>query len=649
MNVRGWFSSAMSNVGYAYNSVTSTIGAVVSHPSLGGYAKNFGVQFWEGFSRILDPNNLTKYVSAPDTSATMYESFKANASYLGFALLLEMTKQAILLRTISGNNTWVDTSIEFTLNLSVFTMTSVIALHRFYDNTLLNASLAKQATREVPLHSYYQSCECDGGALIKAGLMSPVNSTIKLLPIVIGSCLPIPGIKYITTPAYMYVYGEGLVDYAHAAAGTCTEHRAQKLAKENGYVFGTGASLYLAGESILFLLSQYTGAYNLFISNAIYSAIYPYFETAILFRDRSLPNEYPGVDFYRYHRNFLNFMASNMKGTILPLLQNKDKKRYWAEMAEYIADTSPGKMTKQLFSCDIYGDWRSPKNFVLSPVNKLFFKEYYKSIIREINKIIDLRDKPIYELELKDIPTAILGPIVPVLPNRLTGFFMSDSYKELVTVAFSDWMDDPLKAAKRFFDDVHQIQEKASIRVLSDQDPRWKKMVDNAAQIKSEQRPTIEEVKEPIQAPTNVENKAAISGVTQRGIFARPEPTQPDISRKHKFLLELKEGVNNHGWDTKGSTLFGTCVPDKIDNMRSHLKSLHMFSSPTAVNIAFDKVKGLFTNYRPIDSRNKDVEALYRLIVHNLGILVNNPDGELLSLSQSQTPQFKNSLTASRH
>jgi hypothetical protein len=649
MNVRGWFSSAASTIASTlkstYTFARDTIVAVATYPSFTAYANNFGVQFWEGFTRVADPNNLTKIVSAPRTQSTMFESFKSNViCYFSLAMLLDVTKNAILVRVVSGEDTWADSAITLTMNSFVMVGMTTIMIHRYYDNTLLTMALAKQVSEEVPLSPHYKSCACDSGALIKAGVVSPINLTGKVLSIWAASWVPV--VRYITPFAYTYAYGESLAEYPHAAAGSCTEHRAQQLAKENGYAFGLGASMYFVGEVTAFLLTHFTGANSIFISNAIYSVIYPYYVTAVLLRDRPLPNSVRGVDFYYYHRYLTDHMVTTIGGQILPMLQSRDKTIDWNLMLKRIVNAPLSLVVRHILSYDLYGDWSSPHAFVLSPVNKLFFDEYYGMIINEINKIIDLREKPIQERSLKDIPTAILAPVIPVLPNRLTRFVMSDSYKKLVKIILADWMEDPLKASKRFFEQIHHIQINANVKILSDHDPRWEQAMNQEAKTRVDVSPVIEEIPDqPNEAPPTTGKEIIAVTTSSQGVFALPQqanavlrqrPLQNElIAKKHQFLLNLREVVFAQFWDTKGTTLFGTCTPEKIDNLRTTLKSLNMHSGIGVINKVFDQVKDLFANYRAMEGRDPAVEKLYRLVVHNIGIIVNNSIDDLQSLSQS--------------
>src|SRR5690349_2114683 len=80
MGLWNWVSRKASSIGtgisYTYSVVTTTLDYLFVQPVVG--AGNLVVQVWEGFSRVLDPNNLTKIAQSPKTRSTLGESFKAN-------------------------------------------------------------------------------------------------------------------------------------------------------------------------------------------------------------------------------------------------------------------------------------------------------------------------------------------------------------------------------------------------------------------------------------------------------------------------------------------------------------------------------------------------------------------------------------------
>jgi len=642
MIIKEWISSAATRVTAtvntitlavtsAYSTLSSAAHTIRSSPSFNNTLKIFGIQFFEGFTRILHLSNLTKLFYASRMSTTLYESFKANVvCYLSLGLLLDVTKNAILARTTSGENTNTDIGIYLTLNSFVMVSMGTLMIHRYYDNTALTMTLTKQASEEVP-PKINNSCNHDTAALIKTGIVSPINLIVKLASCEAGSYVPV--VKWLTPLGYVYAYGESLAEYFYS--GNCTDDKAKKMAKENGYVFGLGASLYFWGEFITLAIGHFTGANSIFISNAIYSALYPWFVTAVLFRDSPVPQHEQGIDFYYYHRFLTDHIITTVGGQILPLLQSTEKKIDWGEMMKSIANSSPSLVIREVLSHDLYEDWSSPNAFILNPTNMMFFAEYNPLLIRELKKIIDIRDKPILEQDLKDAVNTIGAKyVVPNLPNRFTRFLMSDSYKKMVAIVLADWVQDPLKATVRFLEHIQQLQEKSKLTILSDNDPRWQQIVNKETQKQSENSPVIEEV---VESNKEIESKAQPVTTSQQGIFSN---TVKSRTKMHDFLLDLQVELSFVYWNDKGDRLGFSCVPGTIVDMRTKLSSIHIKSPEVSVRTAFDEVKELFVKYNPkLKLRNHVVGALYRLIIDNIGIIVNKENSPLKDLSIPRTSE----------
>ncbi len=472
-------SSIKSGISYTFSVISSTYHTITSLPAVRNFAYSFGVKGWEGATRPFDPYNVTKMAGSPKSRSSLKASFAANVIYyLSFALLYEVTYQSIVSAFSDEDDSLAESSAYFTMSTFALVGLGGLMLHRYYDNTVINLALAKQVADENPTSHHYKPCGCDEGAIISAGLFSSLNLSGKLLSIWIASYLPV--IRYLTPLAYAYAYGESLAEYPYSSVGVCTRHRAEELAKHNAYSLGIGASLYAVGELITYLIYRQTGVNSFFISNAVYAAIYPWFVTSVLLRDRPLPGDEQGVDFFYYHRYVLQHMADNIGKQIIPLLQNTKKTVDWRKYLQQAAEFAPVRWTKTALSYDLYGDWHTLDGFLASPANMIFFDEYYAMTRQQLNKIIDLRDKPVLKRPLKEMPMAIIAPIVPVIPDKITKFVMTDAYKRLIKIIFDAWLEDPLKSTRDGLEYVRKVQERTRIKVVTHDAKRLKELLADA-------------------------------------------------------------------------------------------------------------------------------------------------------------------------
>ncbi|VVC76631.1 hypothetical protein AQUSIP_19540 [Aquicella siphonis] len=462
-----WIGSGISQT---YQALSGLVSSFVSSPTVRNYANSASLKAWEGGTVVMEPSNVTRIANSPKTRSGLKESFKANVVYyLSLAMLLEAGRQAIMYRFSDEDDSYLESSAYLAMNTFIMIGLGGIMLHRVYDNIMINLAISKQVVDENPTSQHFRPCGCDDGALISAGLFSSINLSGKLFSIWAASFLPV--VKYVTPLAYMYAYGESLAEYTYSAAGQCTDHRAKELSKHKAYSFGIGAMLYASGELISCLISSQTGVNSFFISNAVYAAIYPYFVTAVLLRNRPVPgDDSPGVEIFYYHRYVLQHMMDNIGKQILPMLKSNAKAIDWKKKLQEVSEMAPVRWSRKLVSYDLYGDWKSLEGLETSPSTMLFFDEYYAMIMKQLGMVIDLRDKPLHQRRLTELPLAIVAPMVPVIPKRITNFFMTDSYRNLIKIIFDQWLEDPLKSTQQILEDVRHRQiskkENAKIKVI---------------------------------------------------------------------------------------------------------------------------------------------------------------------------------------
>lgn len=671
MGLWNWASQKAATVtaglSYTYSLVTTTLDFLFVQPIVG--ASNLVVQTWEGFSRVFDPNNVTKIAQSPKTRSTLAESFKANiVFYLSFALLVETTKEAILARVISGEDTWGDTTLYLSMNALAMLVMSPMFARRLYDNTMLNIALTSQACSENPLSPHFETVKSDSGAVIKAGVMSPVYLGTELASLWAASFIPI--IKYGVGLGKAQAYGESLAEVPLSAANMSTEQRTKELSFNDGYSFGMGAAMYAMGELLSWSLSRYTGVNSIFISNAIYSAIYPYFITAALFRDRPIPGRQKNSwDIFYYHRYLMERVVPDLGAKLLPLLQNQAATVNWKAVANAVAEFPPARITYTALSYDLYSEWRTVNGFFASTPNVRFFDEYYLMIRTELKRIIDLRDKPLLERPLRELPMAAIAPIVPFIPNALTRMWMTPEYKRLVRAIFRKELEDPLKGTWELLEEIRRAQKASQIRIVDHGKAGWQQALRKEAEQREAAQPKIEELPDDAEVTPKSGSLEKSSGALAKvGMFAGSEPRNLGaapvivansdsgaltksaaraqapadevkltvLEEMRAFLVNLKSIVDKKVWDTKGVALFGnTKTPDTIKQLRIKLSDVRNRMHEENVRAAFEEVKALFANYKPDSDRNPEVTQLYARIVSRVGDICNRDTKQSISMSYS--------------
>lgn len=633
------FASSLSS---SYQTVTSTISSLSIWPSSNQYMSGNIAQSWEGLTRFIDMNTFTRIGFSPKTRATLFEMLKANAvCYLSVAVLFEMTRTAIVNYATTDEDNWTNASIKLTINSAVFIAMTALYLRRYYDNTLLNMVLTKQIGEENPLSPYFKTKEYDLGAMIKAGIYSPLILTSKIASILVADFVPIA--NKVTPVAYIYTYGESLAEYPYSAAGMSLEQRAERLASHPAYSFGLGVSMYALAQGLSYLISRYTGAESMFITNAIYSAIYPYFVTAVLLRDREIPTVSKKIDLSYYHRLVTEQFSYNLGNQLVSYL----RKPGTAINFDYLAgllDNRVGHAMRWLLSLDFYGDWYSINKFVLNKPNKILMDEYYDSLKYLLDEIIKLRHQDLNGRPLSEKALVMVAPHVAKLPSRFTKLFITNTMKNVIKFVYEDWLEEPLVTTRDLLVHVRLMQKNSNINTVKYDELKWANQVNQPQQPSSSSgQPTVIQTKPEIETPKekaiNTKSSVAvlshsdIPSVVKTGVFAMTSQVNSSsqsmqvkqvdlIAKRRDYLLNLKRNVLRSFWDKKGVGLFGAVVPDKIDKLRNILLGLSQSTNETEVNKTFIKVKNLFSNNPPDANRHPDVAKLYSEIVHDVGKLI---------------------------
>ena len=528
-----------------YTNTISTLSRYISSPLLVNATYSFAVKMWEGTTRFLDPHNVTKLFQAKKTRHSLQASMKANVvCYLSLALAYEMAFQTISQQYLDQDDSLFHASIYWAIYLLPGISLATMTLHRYYDNTAINLALVKQISEENPISPHYKPCGCDHGILITSGLFSSVDLLGKIMSIWIASHVPV--IKYVTPLAYAFAYGESLAEYPYSSVGVCTKHRTEEISKHNAYSLGLGVSFYATGEFITYLIYYYMGLNNFFIKNAVYSSIYPWFIISTLVRDREIPGGHQGVDFFYYQRYVLRHMLENALKKIIPLLQESNKSNYWNIINKALT-SSPVRIIEKIFSHDPYGDWQTMDKFILNPANQLFFTEYYESLKKIIDGIIDIREKSITERPLRHIPLVIVVPLIPTLPNRITALIMSNESKQFIKIIFGKGIKNSLNNLRAALEYIKNKQEDAAIRVIAHDPKVLQALATASANVQKIKKVAIDQ--KPIMLP--IENNEGKSYCLEQ-LFSETAPENEQIISQTAFPqrppspLVLNQGLFSH-------------------------------------------------------------------------------------------------------
>jgi hypothetical protein len=221
-----------------------------------------------------------------------------------------------------------------------------------------------------------------------------------------------------------------------------------------------------------------------------------------------------------------------------PPQQNNKKLIYWKNRLQQVNDSAAGKIIKWTFAKDIYGDWRTAKGFAINPANILLFEAYYADVEQQLDKMIDLRDKPLRQRSLKELSVVTIAKMVPALPDGITKYMMSDSYKKLIKLVFDIRLEDTLKFTKHFLKATKLIQDQAQTKVKIYDQEKYAQVIQAIQKLDSEDAEVKDEApKEILKIQDKPEDTPHEAKLSEIGLFKRKPLPIPEAKKSLTSLF----------------------------------------------------------------------------------------------------------------
>lgn len=245
------------------------------------------IETWQGFSRVLDPSNITKLVKRPETRRVLYYSISANLWYFVSAMFYEQTVKGTL-RYIPGmENSYSEAALDLAAYYYLFSQAANLVI----ENSFYNTVVAKVSGQEEPACEHFGPCGCSTGKQLKGMLGSSFYLMADQLSIkLLTNSLPMFGSE-IKFGLNALRFGQAFLEYKLAAKGMCTQHRYQLLTKNNNYAFGFGLSYLVLCNAITIYIKRTCGVNSAFIEDATFSGLFPLYIFLAQTIDKPLPGK----------------------------------------------------------------------------------------------------------------------------------------------------------------------------------------------------------------------------------------------------------------------------------------------------------------------------------------------------------------------
>lgn len=282
--------------------------------------QNSAIEIWQGFSRAMDPANITKIAKYPNTRKVLYYAITANLWYLSVSLSYEKMIKGTW-RYIPGmENSYPEAMLDYAA--SVYLLTRATSM--FVDNIFYNSAVSIVSGQEEAPCAHFEACGCNTGKEIKGMLGSPFYLLADQLFIAsLTNNFPVFGreAKFLLNS---WRFGLSLLEYKLASKGMCTDHRYQKLIQNNSYAFGFGLSYLTLCNVSAWYLKKSLGVNSVFIEDAIASALFPFYIFSTQTIDTPLPGNRAGTDFFYLSRNAMSLALSTTSLWLGAYLNNPD-------------------------------------------------------------------------------------------------------------------------------------------------------------------------------------------------------------------------------------------------------------------------------------------------------------------------------------
>lgn len=299
--------------------------------------RNRVVDIWQGFSRVIDPANVSKLLKRPETRSVLYYAISANLWYFSMVMFYEKTVKGTL-RYIPGME---ESYPEAALDAAAYTYLFTHAIEMMIDNSFYNATVAKVSGQEEGPCDHFKPCSCNIGKQLKGMLGSSFYMMTDQLAInCFTNSLPILGMP-VKVGLTALRFGQVFLEYKLAAKGMCTEHRYQLLTQNNQYAFGFGLSYLTLCNTIAWYLKRKFGVSNSFLDDAIFSGVFPLYIFLAQTIDAPLPGKKTGFDVFKFSRYATSYTLSNSTRWLGQYVSNPKNEKMIRDMKEALINFPP--------------------------------------------------------------------------------------------------------------------------------------------------------------------------------------------------------------------------------------------------------------------------------------------------------------------
>lgn len=349
--------------------------AVLSSPGLANAVYQLFVQFWQGFSRVLDPDVVPYLTRAKNSRAVLARSAYTNiVLYAGVVLFYEAGLRNLLRY---GMPAMEDSWAEFSLDLLVRTCLEV---HFLMDNVMLGAAIQQAGKLDNP--DLNNDCEHETTKKIQSRLASMMYYG--------GNSAALSFIEWrdpaARWPLRSLFYGRYFVEQG-AGGRMCTDDRNAILNRNNPYTFGMGLSFLLLLSLACYVvnagLKKVVRVESNYVDDAIFCLLFQYFLMLAYSNKKPLPGRMPGVDVTLPGRVATRYVVQTAVDTVIPLLGEPKEELDWKSIEAALNHYPKMIVTNQamvVVQHILFGaDWSSRETFLRKPIPLLLFPLFEKT------------------------------------------------------------------------------------------------------------------------------------------------------------------------------------------------------------------------------------------------------------------------------
>lgn len=307
--------------------VFAAVTALIVSPEFANRLFQWFAQFWQGFTRPIDPNILPYIGRARHSRAVMAQSIANNVVYIGAGLFVDgLVRQGVRYVLPVAEDSYAETGVNIAFSILFY----LLATRCFIENQAINAAMMQAGRLDNP--DVETSCECDTQTRLCGAVVSGVYALGETASLGIAErVMPIMRIPNMLLfgPA---LHGRRLTEVA-VADRMCTTHRNQLLNQNNPYNYGVGVSfqmaLLLGAYAPRLLLNVNVGPLAEF---AMYYMLHQYYLMLVKSNDRSLPGRETGVDISWFNRQITRGALGVGMQVIGPMLSGPGEGIKWEDV-----------------------------------------------------------------------------------------------------------------------------------------------------------------------------------------------------------------------------------------------------------------------------------------------------------------------------